>query len=652
MSSISSSTFRLTDQLISSNLLNSLRRTNRQLNEAQEQIATGKQVNRPSDAPAQISLIQALLRQLEARQQHDRNLQHAGALLNTADQSLTDVSNILIEARNIALDQTGVGSDAQTRQAMADVVNSQLQALIEIANRQISGIGLFSGALPADGLGFVDALGGVRYVGGTADLATDVGLSQGLAMNINGADVFNLNSGNVVGRVNLDPTATAGVRLDDIAGALNQGVRGGSVLVTVDGIPAVVDLTGARTLGDVETRVNDAIAGIDPAAGALALAGAGFELTANLGHTIGIAESGQGKTAADLGIAVSATDAVVAGAAVNPKLTELTALTALGAAVDWTSGLKITQGGVTKTADFSTAQTVGDLINTVDQLNLGLELQISADGLGLDMVNQVSGLSLSIGEDGGTTAETLGLRTLDLATRLADLNGGTGVAAVAGEDDFEVRLRDGSSIRVNLDGAVTVADLITALQNATTGAGLSFGPGNDFNVTLVTDGNGLLFKDGTGGGAVLEVVDLGTSRAAEHLGIAGKADPAGPGDTLIGSDVAQVRVDSAFTFLLDLRAALTNNDARGIAVAMDNLGSAIEQLGQGRAAVALRAQRAEQEQERSAQVRLSEEHLLSDLEDADVTEVITRFTQLQAQLQATLQTGGYNLQLSLLDFLR
>ena len=44
--------------------------------------------------------------------------------------------------------------------------------------------------------------------------------------------------------------------------------------------------------------------------------------------------------------------------------------------------------------------------------------------------------------------------------------------------------------------------------------------------------------------------------------------------------------------------------------------------------------------------------MLSQLRDADLTEVITRFQQLQTQLQATLQTSAQSLQLSLLDYLR
>ena len=43
--------------------------------------------------------------------------------------------------------------------------------------------------------------------------------------------------------------------------------------------------------------------------------------------------------------------------------------------------------------------------------------------------------------------------------------------------------------------------------------------------------------------------------------------------------------------------------------------------------------------------------MLSDLEDADLTEVLSRYQQLQIQLQASLQVAAQAQQQSLLDFL-
>ena len=64
-----------------------------------------------------------------------------------------------------------------------------------------------------------------------------------------------------------------------------------------------------------------------------------------------------------------------AGAAINPELTLDTPVSALGANIDLTSGLKITQGTQTAVADFSSSKTIGDMINEVKSLNLGVMFQ-------------------------------------------------------------------------------------------------------------------------------------------------------------------------------------------------------------------------------------------------------------------------------------
>jgi flagellin-like hook-associated protein FlgL len=651
MSAIGTTFFRTTNLMTGDQLLASLQRTNEQLNKAQQEIATGKRVLNPSDDALKLSAILSLRQQLEARTQYERNLQHASGTLNGADQALADVSDILIEARSIALSQIGIGSDATTRDAEAAVVGAQLSALIEIANRQIAGVGLFTGASggDAEGNSFVSFLGGVKYTGALSDFGTDAGLSEFLPFNINGSEAFNLASGTVGGSVDLDPFATDAMKLTDVDGALNRGVRLGSIAVNVNGTQTTIDLSTARTLGDVATRINDAISTIDPAAGAMAVSGGGFALTANFGHNITITETGSGKTAADLGINVTASSTVVNGADLNPKLNALTRLSDLNTSIDLTSGLKITQGGQTRVADFSGAQTIQDLMNVVEQLDLGVKLEISGDGSKFNVINLVSGIELSIGENGGTTAEDLGIRTFGASTRLSEFNRGEGVKSRQGEDDFEIHLHDGTTFTVNIDGAVTVGDVVAAIRDAATNAGLTVGPAGDFNVDLAASGNGLVLEDLTAGGNDFVVDALGESLAAVDLGI---ASTAGGGSTIAGEDRATRQVDSIFTFLIDLRDSLLANSDSGISVASDNMSEGIDLLAKTRGEVGIRAQRVEKEQERSEQLGITETSLLTDLEDADLTEVITRFTQLQTQLQATMQAGAQNLRLSLLDFLR
>ncbi len=647
---------RTTTLLSTNQLLTSLRRTQASMLNSQEQISSGLQVAKPSDQPADASAILKLQGQIEARGQYEQNLQFALSQLNNTDQALGDAHDIVLEAKGIASSQIGIGSSQQERENQSLVVDAQIQALVQIANRNVQGVALFGGRRSSVDSGpvFIEQLGGIRYVGRVEDMSNDIGLDRPLTFTSNGQTAFGSLSARVKGSVDLDPQATPATRLTHLNGAQNQGVRAGSIAVNVDLTPVIVDLTTAETLGDVVTRVNDAINSVDPTAGSMVISGAGLDFTANPGKTLGITDVGTGQTASDLGIVNTVTGNTAAGLDLDPRLTQLTDLTALGATVNFAGGLKITQGSQTKIADFSAATNIQDMMNTVDQLGLGLRLEINDTATGLNLISEVSGIELSIGENsGGTTAGDLGLRSMGMPTRLEDFNHGLGVSRAVGQDDFAFELHDGTTFNVNIDSATTVAELITTIQAAATGAGLTVGApgggGADFNLGLAQDGNGLLFEDNTAGAASFRVVQLGTSLAATDLGI--NID-AGAGNTITGKDAAKVRVENIFTHMINLRDALVSNDSRGITFAGEGIEEDLSSLSRARADVGVRSRQVEQQQERSTTLKISEQALLSELRDAELTEVITRFTQLQQQLQASLLVGSQNLQLSLLNFLR
>ena len=648
---------RTTNLLTTNSLLSSLRKTQVDLLETQEQISTGLLVSKPSDAPADTSAILKFQGKLEAREQFENNLQFALSMLNNTDQGLGDALNIVLNAKSVASSQIGIGSSAETRGNQSLVIDGQIQGLIEIANRDIQGLALFGGrrSNTSQGPAFVDFLGGIQYIGAKEDLAGDVGLNKPLTFNSNGQDAFGALSARIQGTADLDPQAVEEVFLKDLNGAQAFGIRAGSVVVTIGAASFTVDLNNAETIRDVVTRINNDINNNVPGAGFITATGSGLTLTANPGNTISIDNLGTGQTASDLGIVLSALPgSSTPGGDIDPRLTELTTLASLGATVDFASGLKITHGSQTQIADFSGANTIQDMINVIDQMQLGLRLEINDTGTGLDLTSDVSGIELSIGENaGGTTAGDLGLRSFGQPTLLADFHHGIGVSSEVGQDDFAIELHDGSTFNVNIDGLTTVSEVITAIGSAATGAGLTVGApgagGTQFNVGLALDGNGFTFEDNTAGAGAFRVVQLGISLAATDLGI---YTSAGSGNTIVGQDVAKVQVDSVFTHLIALRDSLANNDSRGITFAGDGLEGDISSLSRIRADVGVRSQRVEQQQQRSAELKISEQVFLSNLRDADLSQVITKFTQLQQQLEATLLVGSQSLQLSLLDFLR
>lgn len=654
MSTIGGNLGRTTSQAMSNALLAALRRTQYGMAKAQQEISTNKSVEKASDAPDKIAAILLLRASVARREQQQRNLEFAGGTLDNVDAALGDTTDLLLQAKSIASSQVGVGSDKDTRRNQAAVIDAQIQSLLDIANRTYQGVSLFGDSADvAGGMGFNSFLGGIRYQGTRSNLASDVGLNEAMDFTSNGQDAFGVLSSRVKSSVDLNPAATSATRLSDLGGATGLGIRMGSIVVQIDSTNVTVDLNTAQTLGDVVTRINSAIASVDVTAGSIAVLGQGLSVTAASGRTIAIRDLGSGLTAADLGIVTTATGGSVSGASLDPRLTLSSTIASLGPTIDLTSGIKITQGNTTKVLDLSGATTIQDIANRVDALNLGLRLEINDAQTGINLISEVSGLKLSIGENGGSTAADLGLQTMGTATQLSELNNNLGVSNAQGSADFALNLHDGAQFQVDIDGATTLGDVLQKIRNAALGAGLTVGApgdaGTNFNVGLATSGSGIVIEDNTSGGFDFKVSRLGTSLAATDLGI---DQIAGAGSTITGRDVGKVEAQSVFTHLIALRDALLANDTRGITLAGSNIESDLDQVAQARADVGVRSQRVQGQMQRTEDLDIAEKSALSNLQDADVTEVITRFTQLQQQLEASMRVGAQTLQQSLLDYLR
>ena len=171
-----------------------------------------------------------------------------------------------------------------------------------------------------------------------------------------------------------------------------------------------------------------------------------------------------------------------------------------GESLDVAAGLILTNGGDPVVLDVSSAETVEDLFNLISSAGVGLSAQINAEQNGINVRSVLSGADFTIGENGGTTATQLGIRTYTGSTQLADFNRGIGVVSNDTVDntfapitaaDLLITARDGTALTVDLDTATTLSDVITLISNA---------PGNQVGTTSVTasltpDGRGIQLAD-------------------------------------------------------------------------------------------------------------------------------------------------------------
>jgi flagellar hook-associated protein 3 FlgL len=617
----------------------SMTRAQQLLLRAQNELTTGRRINAPSDDPGGAAIVQQLRKTLEQRQAYDQNITHAVNQLSEVDISLGDLTRLLDEAHTIASANVGSDVSEDARQNAAAVVQALMRQAMSLANKQFDGVFIFGGDRSTEPP-FVEHDGGVQFVGSSTLLRNLFDENTSLPFQVDAAEVFGALSTRVEGATTLTPALSATSRLDELAGASGHGVRLGSIRISNGTDAATLDLSAARSVGDVLNLINNAGIGSITAS----INGGSIVLNAGAGDDITVTEVGGGSTAADLGVLTptgGGAGVAVVGTNVGPRITPLTALADLnnGAGVDLTGGLTITNGNTSETIDFSGAVTVEDLLNRINGADLGVIAQINRDGSGIDIFNRTQGTNLIIAENGGTLAADLGLRSYSPASPLSELNLGKGVRTVDG-DDIEITRKDGTTFTVDLSGLATVQDVIDAINAADGGAGVT--------ASFATVGNGIVLTDTTGGTGTLRVTPLNFSNAAADLGLL----EAEVGGVITGKDVNPVESKGIFGHFSRLIAALQSNDQKEITAAAEGLKSDYDRVVRVRGETGALVQELENRRDKLEDQNLATRALLSSLEDADFTEAIMRFEQIQTSLQASMMTTARTLDLSLLDFLR
>jgi len=625
-------------------LMSSLRTNSVDLLRVQNQLSSGLRLGRPSDAPAEATTVMQLDGTLERYNQYLSNIDYANGHLASTDSALGQTVDLVQEAYTLALESIGMGTDDPGRAANAQMVDQIIQQLVTIGNASYRGSYIFGGH-NATISPFEAYSGGVYFKGSLSERQARVSDDNLVNFSIDANQTFGTFSSQVVGTADLNPDISADTLLSDLNGAQGQGIRLGSIVVSDGTNTVTIDLNNCVTVGDVIDKVNtEAPPGMTAAIGA---DGSSLQLSVALGN-ITVTEVGSGNTARDLGIyeAVGA-GTTLNGQDVDARLTPATPVTALagGAGIDLISGLIITNSLVSPIApiDLSSANTFEDVLNTINNAGLAVQAEINAEGTGMNVFNLLSGSQMTIGENGGTTASDLGIRSLTGLTLLADCNGGQGVATTNSdgvEGVIRITTRDATTYDIALGTAVTIQDVITLINAAT---------GGHVTASLASTGNGIELTDTVGGAGNLSVSTVSSNNydVADQLGLAKSVSS----NTLSGDDINPAMPDGLFSHLLALRDSMLANDDPAISEAAELVDLDRQTVSNMRGQVGSQVRALEDRKTQMEDNIISLEVLRSDIRDIDFTEAITRYQNLYTAMQANMTTGNQLTNMSLLDFL-
>lgn len=426
-------------------------------------------------------------------------------------------------------------TDRTGNSAVVDLVGAQtIDDVIGLINAE-SGINVRAD-VQGDRLVLTDTIGGTGNLEvanvGTGRTASDLGILQSVAADqLTGNSVVSITQETQLSRLNDGNGVRTGAGLDfqvaladglsplqfDITGNLKtttplallnngSGVPDGTIRITDrSGQSADIDLTGAVTVGDVLSRINNTT-GVDVTA---AIRGSTLELTDS--------SVASGQTAAN-DLLVEEVDSTTAAAL----------------------GLEGSALGTVRTGqDVYAVNTVGDLLRIInlDPSNGGrLVASISTDGLGITLTDTTTGtgtFAVSALPDGtagvSKTAEDLGLlgpaagNTIS-STRLVSqlntvllrsLNGGQGVDL----SDLQIKDRSGATLQnIDLSNAATLADVIDAINAAPTA----------ITAKVSASGLGIELVDTSGATGNFQVT--GATAAALNIAIDAPADRVASGN--------------------------------------------------------------------------------------------------------------------------
>jgi flagellin-like hook-associated protein FlgL len=637
---------RFTNEMIANQVVYNLSQNINRYYVLENQMSTNRRINKASDDPVGTIKDLSYRERLNDLTQYKSNITIGQTWLSTADSALNDINTAISNAHSAAVEMSNDTNDAAAREASANEVQSLLDQILAAGNSQLQGNYIFSGYRTRT-QPFESTSVGVVYQGDSGAINYTIDSKAKVQINTIGSDLLTKPFTVIGAKANIKPGIVATTQLATLNHGQGVDLVPGTFTVKDLNLnnTVTVDISGATTIGDAITAIN-----------AQLTAGGITNVTASLG-----AEGNN--------LRLVATD--------NPTINATTPLASLnhGSGVDMQPGKFVirNQSGTTSvTIDLTGDVTVGDAIASINtqMAALGVTATINAAGTGIDITDtnavplglyteEISiydftasnlGLTGAIdpvlnGQDlnpepsfevaetatGETTAANIGLLgtftgslvgeglspQLLPTTTLAQLNNSSGISRGG------IRIAQGDAA-VTIDtstGITTVQDLLNAINNS----GLAVTASINADQTGIQIAN----NDPT---RTLIVSNADDARSASALGVFGSAD-------VLGSMMLLVQ-------------SLHDNDRSAVSDLVGTLDTALNTVLNQRASTGAKVVRMETTLSRLEDYDLNYTKLLSDVEDADVTKLITDLAMAQNAYQSALNAAARIIQPSLLDFLK
>jgi flagellar hook-associated protein 3 FlgL len=180
---------RVTNQSQSTQIIDNLQQAYQRVAQAQQLVSSGRRINQLSDDPIGATRVLALRNVEASLTQYQSNINTAQPFLQQADTVLSNVTEALNRARELALQLANDTYSPADRQAAAAEVQQLQQQVLSLANTKVGNCTLFGGYLNGSPA-FTQGAAGVDYVGDNGQIQVQTSATNNLAINLVGNRVF------------------------------------------------------------------------------------------------------------------------------------------------------------------------------------------------------------------------------------------------------------------------------------------------------------------------------------------------------------------------------------------------------------------------------------------------------------------------------
>ncbi|AZN38526.1 flagellar hook-associated protein FlgL [Paenibacillus albus] len=183
---------RVTPSMMHMQLSRNLSRNLKQMDSLQDQLTTGRKINKPSDDPVGITYSLRYRTELASNGQYQKNADSAHSWLDFNDTVIGQAGDVMQRIKEL----TTQGSNGTNPQYALDNINNEISQLksqlLDIANSKLNGKYVFNGQT-FDKMPYDESVAGFdakQVVTDTGDVSYAVGVGVTLPVNLSGNEVF------------------------------------------------------------------------------------------------------------------------------------------------------------------------------------------------------------------------------------------------------------------------------------------------------------------------------------------------------------------------------------------------------------------------------------------------------------------------------